>query len=142
MLVTIVTEPGEKEYPSLSDRIQSSFIDAMLIIVLMFVIAAWLDKYENTPDWIRIALFFGLWAVYEPLSTTLGGTLGNYIKGIRVRSHSRPDKKINFFQAFFRYVVKMMLGWISFLTIHSNKDRRAIHDFVAGSVMIWKPKKL
>jgi uncharacterized RDD family membrane protein YckC len=41
-------------------------------------------------------------------------------------------------QAFFRYVLKISLGWISFLTMHSNSQRRAIHDFAAGSVMIKK----
>ena len=124
------------EYPLLTDRIQSSFIDALVIVVLMFLSASWLDKYDNAPDWIRIALFFGLWAVYEPLFTSLGGTIGNHVKGIQVRKHDAPTKKINFFQAFLRYLVKISLGWISFLTIHTNHERRAIHDLVASSVMI------
>ena len=137
---TTIKEPTVKqnEYPLLSDRVQSSFIDGILIIILMFVFASWLDRYENAPDWIRIALFFGLWAVYEPLCTTLGGTLGNQLKGIRVRRHADTDRNINFFQAFVRYILKISLGWISFLTIHTNAERRAIHDLVAQSVMIRK----
>ncbi|GAO43567.1 RDD family protein [Flavihumibacter petaseus] len=95
-----------------------------------------LERYENTPDWIRIALFFGLWAVYEPLCTSLGCTAGNYLKGIRVRDVNHPEKRINFLQAFIRYVIKLSLGWISFLTMYTNHQRRAIHDLVAGSVMI------
>jgi uncharacterized RDD family membrane protein YckC len=126
------------EYPQLTDRLQSSFIDGMLIIVLMFVFSGMLERYENAPDWIRIGLFFGLWAVYEPLCTTLGATLGNYIKGIRVRQNGATGQRINFFQAFIRYVLKMLLGWISFLTIHTNPQKRAIHDIIAGSVMIRK----
>ena len=35
-----------------------------------------------------------------------------------------------------RYPVKLLLGWISFLTINSNPKRRAIHDLASGSVMI------
>ena len=58
---------SNKVYPSLSDRVQSNFIDVVLIIVLMFIASSVLDKYETAPDWIRIVLFFGLWAVYEPL---------------------------------------------------------------------------
>lgn len=123
-------------YPLLTDRVQSSFIDGIFLILLMFVFSAILDKYENVPDWIRIALFIGLWIIYEPLCTTLGFTLGNYIKRIRVRQQSNPIKRINFFQALVRYVLKVALGWLSFLTIHSNDERRAIHDFAAGSVMI------
>jgi uncharacterized RDD family membrane protein YckC len=123
-------------YPTLSDRVQSTFIDTIFIVVLMFICASLLDKYENAPDWIRIALFFGIWAVYEPLCTTLGATIGNLVKGVRVRSVSNTRKKINFLQAFFRSVLKISLGWISFLTMHSNNQKRAIHDFAAGSVMI------
>jgi uncharacterized RDD family membrane protein YckC len=127
---------SNKVYPSLSDRIQSAFIDAVLIIVLMFIATTVLDKYENAPDWIRIVLFFGLWAVYEPLCTSLGCTLGNYMKGIRVRRYTNESKRINFFAAFVRYCIKMLLGWISFISIHFNPERRALHDFVVGSVMV------
>jgi uncharacterized RDD family membrane protein YckC len=127
---------SNKVYPSLSDRVQSGFIDVVLITVLMFSAASVLDKYENAPDWIRIALFFGLWAVYEPLCTTLGCTLGNYMKGIRVRRHDNESKRINFFAALVRYVVKILLGWISFISIHFNPERRALHDLVVGSVMV------
>lgn len=126
----------QTEYPLLGDRIQSSFIDLILIVIMMFVFASILDRYENVPDWVRIVLFIGLWAAYEPVCTSLGCTLGNYIKGIRVRQHDGASKRINIFQALVRYVVKIALGWVSFLTIHSNDERRAIHDFMAGSVMI------
>ena len=125
-------------YPSLSDRVQSSFIDGMVIILSTFVFASILDKYQNAPDWIRIVLFFGLWAIYEPLCTTLGFTIGNFLKGIRVRQQSDTNQRINIFQAYMRYIIKILLGWISFLTIHTNPERRAIHDFAAGSVMIRK----
>jgi hypothetical protein len=35
--------------------------------------------------------------------------------------------------------VKVMLGWLSFLTIHTNTEKRAIHDLFIGSVMIKLP---
>jgi uncharacterized RDD family membrane protein YckC len=124
------------EYPLLGDRVQSTLIDTILIIILMFVFAAILDKFENVPDWVRMVLFIGLWGVYEPLCTTLGSTAGNYIKNIRVRQVGDNRKRINIFQAILRYALKILLGWISFLTIHLNKERRAIHDLAAGSVMI------
>ena len=125
-----------EQYPELKDRIQSTFIDSILILVLMIVFASILDKYENVPDWVRIAMFVGLFIVYEPLFMTLGCTLGNYVKGIRVRKESDSSKKINILQAVLRYPIKFMLGWLSFLTIGSNPKRRAIHDLVAGRVMI------
>jgi cytochrome bd-type quinol oxidase subunit 2 len=127
---------SQTAYPLLSDRIQSTFIDSIFMIALMYLFSSQLEKYENAPDWIRIALFIGLWGIYEPLCTTLGCTLGNYIKGIRVRQSHNPYKRINIVQAFIRYFLKLTLGWISFLAIHSNKERRALHDLAAYSVMI------
>lgn len=131
--------PKPLMYPSLSDRVQSSFIDLIVIVVFMAVAANALERYEDEGhDWLRMALFFGFWAIYEPLCTTLGFTLGNLVKGLRVRRHSDPSKRINILQAFVRYVLKVSLGWVSFLTIHTNPERRAIHDIVAGSVVVKK----
>lgn len=132
------TSASTTQYPTLLDRVQSSFIDGIFIIIMMFAIASALDKYEDPPAWVRIVLFFGLWAIYDPLCTSLGFTIGNYIKGLRVRDANDTTRRINFAQAFVRYCLKMLLGWISFLTIHSNAQRRAIHDFAAGSVIVRK----
>ena len=132
----------EEEYPHLIDRIQSTFIDTILIVILMFLFSTILDKIANPSDWIRILMFLGIWFVYEPLCVALGFTPGNYMKGIRVRQFGNTSKRINILQSLMRYIFKVLLGWLSFLTIGGNSKRRAIHDFIAGSVMIsYKPKK-
>ena len=124
------------EYPSLSDRIQSIIIDQVFIVALMFASASLLDKYENAPDWIRIVLFFGILAIYEPFCMMFGCTIGNYAKRIRGRKYEDPTKRMNVFQAYLRYFIKILLGWLSFLTIGMNKEKRAIHDLAASTVMI------
>lgn len=126
------------EYPSLSDRFQSSFIDMLFIVAMMFVSSSVLERYENVPNWIRLVLFLGLWGIYEPLCTSLGATIGNSAKNIRVKRITNINKRINFIQAFFRYLLKISLGWISFISIHFNPEKRAIHDLAVGSVMIKK----
>jgi uncharacterized RDD family membrane protein YckC len=126
----------EQNYPLLLDRIQSIFIDLIFIVVLMFVFAAILDKYENPPDWIRVALFFGLWALYEPLCVCFGCTLGQYLKKIRVKDHDDTTKRIGIFPSYIRYILKTLLGWISFITMNTNTEKRAIHDFASGSVVV------
>lgn len=125
-----------EKYPELSERFQSAFIDAVLLIILMFASASILEKYENVPDWVRMALFIGLFFVYEPLFIAMGGTPGNYVKGIRVRKFSNPASRINILQSLLRYPVKVFLGWISFLTIGTNPHRRAIHDMLSGSIVV------
>jgi uncharacterized RDD family membrane protein YckC len=102
----------------------------------MFAFASILDYCQNAADWVRIVMFVTLFIVYEPLCMVFGFTLGNYIKGIRVRRCSDTTKRINLFQSIVRYPIKISLGWISFLTINSNPKRRAIHDLASGTVMI------
>ena len=68
----------EEKYPQLTDRIQSTLIDTILIIILMVTFASILDKFDNVPDWVRIVLFAGLFVAYEPLCMTIGSTFGNY----------------------------------------------------------------
>ncbi|HEX8358398.1 MAG TPA: RDD family protein [Segetibacter sp.] len=78
----------EEKYPQLAERIQSTFIDSILLVIMMFLFASILDHNENAPDWVRMIMFVGIFIMYEPLCMTLGCTLGNYIKGIRVRKYS------------------------------------------------------
>jgi uncharacterized RDD family membrane protein YckC len=125
----------KQSYPQLTDRLQSTFFDAIIIVLLMYGITSILDNFENVPDSVRIAMLL-LVLSYEPICTSLGCTIGNYAKGIRVRKESNTAAKINIFQAFIRYIVKILLGWVSFLSINSNPKRRAMHDLASGSVMI------
>lgn len=126
----------EEEYPSLVERSQSTLIDAIFIIILMIIFSNILDGFSYVPDWLRIVLFIFLFIAYEPLCTSYGCTLGNYFKNMRVRKNDDSTKRISFIQAIVRYAIKILLGSISFLTIHSNLKKRAIHDMAAGSVMI------
>ena len=128
----------EENYPDLKDRIQSMFIDYMLIVGLMFTFTEILEDFENVPNWLRITLLAGLFVVYEPICVALGATVGNLMMGIRVREHSEPTQKITLTQSYIRYLAKIFLGAISFFTIHSNPQRRAIHDLISGSVMTKK----
>jgi uncharacterized RDD family membrane protein YckC len=124
-------------YPSLTDRIKSSVIDILFVIFLMSIIAPFLDIFTEVPDELRAVLFIFLFFIYEPLAHTLGFTLGNYIMGLRVRKSRNKNATINLFQAYLRFTIKSVLGWISFFTIHSNKKRKAMHDIVSDTVVIY-----
>ena len=131
----------EDEYPRLIVRLQSLFIDTLIIIACMVIFSMILDHFPGAPDWLRISLFLAVFIFYEPFCLTFGFTIGNYVKGIRVRKFGDTNNRISFFHAVIRYLVKALLGWISFLTIHSNPSKRAIHDLASGSVMINHKKK-
>lgn len=125
----------EREYPTLLERIKSTTIDTIIVIGFMYFASEILNSFETVPNYIRMILFTGL-LLYEPVCTVFGATIGNDKMKIRVRSNSDHSKKINFFQAVIRFVLKFSLGWVSFLTFLFSKKSRTIHDYVSGSVMV------
>jgi uncharacterized RDD family membrane protein YckC len=136
---------SDKHYPALSRRVGSILIDSLFIVLVMFLLTDLFEKLlktnEENEGLIRAVCFIALWGLYEPIAMTLGGTIGNYIIGIKVRKYSDSDKNINIIQAFGRFIIKMVLGWISFISIGFNKEKRAIHDLATGTLMLEREKK-
>lgn len=125
----------EEKYPLILERIQSILIDSILIVAAMIIISDILSNFKDVPTWLRAVLLISIF-LYEPISTTFGGTIGNNIKGIRVRKNDNETQGINIIQAIIRYFLKLLLGWLSFISIFSSNKKRAIHDIVSGTVMI------
>lgn len=124
------------EYPSLVTRIQSNFIDGGLLLGFMFTFASMVGDSESMPGWTKALLFVAVWILYEPLCTAYGATLGNYLMGIRVRNVNDYSQKISLPYAFVRVFVKGFFGIYSFVSVHFNPRRRALHDLAANSIML------
>lgn len=123
-------------FPPLWKRMGAYLIDIYFVFMLAYAIISILP--QSIADNFRIPIFL-LVILYDPIcNSTLGYTFGAFLFKFRVRSATNTDKKLSFGKAFIRFVVKLLLGGISFLTIHSDSMRRAIHDNVAGSVVISK----
>lgn len=139
----IISDPvKQKIYPPLINRVQSLIIDQVFIILCMFLFSFLLQNTnEESTGTLRGILFISLFFIYEPVCMTFGCTIGNYISGIRVRKFRDEEKKINIFSSYIRFIVKILLGIISFFTVTSNKSKRAIHDMVAGTVVIYAEEK-
>lgn len=124
------------EYPSLIRRIKSIAIDAGIIIASMLVLSGLIGVSEESPTWIKIVSTIVLFGAYEPIMISLGGTIGNRIMKLQVRRVDDESKNINIIQSYIPFAVKFILGLVSFVTIHMNKKKRALHDIAAGSVMV------
>jgi uncharacterized RDD family membrane protein YckC len=124
------------ELPTIKTRYISTLIDLMLTLLTTFGVSAILEKFENVPDYLRGVLFVFIVILYEPIFVSIGCTLGQLIMNIRVRRFKDPEKKILFHEAFFRLLLKWFLGWISFISISFNKNKRAIHDYGSRSIVI------
>lgn len=128
-------------YPSLKERVQAVFFDGMIILFIAFISFGALDSLGFADSAIKAPLFILLFVLYDPLMIAFaGGTIGHKMINLEVRQSMDHEKRINIILAIFRFIVKTLLGWISLLTITSNEEKRAIHDFVSNSVVLKKRK--
>ena len=123
--------------PPLTRRYAASLIDGFFLMFVMILVAILFQAEALLPA--RIASFWLIFFGYEPLLTSRLCTVGQRLMGLRVRRYGRPDARIGILAAYVRFVVKVLLGAISFFTLGSTKQRRAIHDLAAGSVMTQVP---
>jgi uncharacterized RDD family membrane protein YckC len=123
-------------YPALFRRYLSTLLDGLLLLLAIVVISKLLGNRPSLTG-LRVVLFLFVVLGYEPLLTTYACTVGQYLMGIRVRRAADPTQHLSVFAAYVRYLVKIPLGMLSFMTIGFTSQRRAIHDFAARSIMIF-----
>ena len=127
----------EMKYATLLNRVKAAIVDFLVLMGLGLVVSTILSKFVNVPDFVRVILFILIFILYDPIFTsTIGATLGHLFLGLRVRRSNNEDKRIIFPIAIVRFILKALLGWISLLTIAVIKKKKAIHDLVAGSVVL------
>jgi uncharacterized RDD family membrane protein YckC len=123
--------------PGVSDRVKAFIMDAVVTVIFMFAAFKIIDSVGEVTALTRRIVFLCIVIVYDPLFTSLfGGTLGHMAFNLRVKREANPEKNIWIHLAVFRFAAKILLGWISLLTISSNSKGQAIHDMLAASVVI------
>lgn len=124
-------------YPSITRRYLSSLIDGLFIASMLIVVAYLFQNDNELATNAKIALVLLLVFVYEPLCTSKLCTIGQRTMGIRVRDF-KNHTRIPLHKAYLRIITKIVLGFISLISILFSDDRRAIHDFLAGSIVLEK----
>ena len=125
-------------YPGVARRVKALFTDTLVMILFMMLFTALFAQFENVADEARAVAIIFIFLLYDPLFTSLtGATIGHRLFGLRVRDEQEPTKNINFFKAIVRFLIKAFLGWISLLTVQGNSKRKAMHDLVVGSVVVF-----
>lgn len=132
----------EKEnYPNVLDRVKAVLADSLVIIIFMLIVTYVFSLFENVHENLRILAFVFIFLLYDPLFTSIfGGTIGHMMFGLRVKREKDNTKNILFPLAIARFLFKGSLGWISLLTVSSNKKRKAIHDYLVRSVVIYNSR--
>ena len=124
------------------DRVKAALIDSMFLIGEIILASYIFSLFENVPDYAKIIVFVFIFLLYDPLFTSLfGGTIGHMIMNIRVKRSRNEERNILFPLAIIRFIVKVFLGWLSLLTVTGNNKKKAIHDMVVGSVVIFRSQE-
>ena len=122
---------------SLIDRIKATILDNLIFVGLVLVFSQVFDHlgYEGIP--LRIAALFVVLS-YEPIMVSLGGTIGHRTQKITVKRATNEEKNIPLIAAYFRYLVKVVLGVISLFSVSFNDEKKAIHDLLSNSIVLYK----
>jgi uncharacterized RDD family membrane protein YckC len=121
------------QYPNVLRRYVAMLLDAAVVWGLILLIAR--SHAITRSDVLTYALCGIVVLTYEPLLTMYGYTFGQWVMRLKVRT-KEGLKRIAPLQAYGRFIVKYALGFISLLTIPGRKDRRAIHDLAADTIVV------
>ncbi len=134
---------NNQDYPGVSVRVKALIMDTIVLLIFMTLATFIFSKLSDVPDKARFFVFVFIFLLYDPLFTSfLGGTLGHFVMGIRIRNHKDEQKNLILPLAIVRFIFKTALGWISLLTVMGSDKGKAIHDMIAQSVVVYNKKEI
>jgi uncharacterized RDD family membrane protein YckC len=128
--------PLTEEYPSLRRRFLGITIDSLVIITVFIISGQLFDLIGDVSGYIRGFIFIFMFFLYDPAMVSFsGGTLGHRLMRMKVTDID-TGRNLPIYKAIIRFVVKALLGWISFLAVSFNPSKRAIHDIASNAIMV------
>ncbi len=126
----------EKDYPGIFDRVKASAIDSIVIVAFIGASSEILGTLDSAPNYYKMICVILIF-LYEPIMVSLfGASIGHRMCKLKVQN-AKNSKKISIIKAIIRFLMKMILGWISLFTISNNKERKTMHDMIVDSVVIF-----
>ncbi len=125
-------------YPRLIKRVRAVLIDSLLVPLSVFGTLLIGNAVGVSSGVGKAMLLLAPIFILEPgLVALTGGTVGHHLQRIRVATLDGKGN-LNIFAATFRFVVKFLLGWLSFIVVLTTTKHQAVHDLLARSVVIHK----
>lgn len=128
-------------YATFTGRVRALLVDTCIVAGGLVVVVVGADFAEGIPGSGRIAwlAMFLLVVMYEPLLIwRRGATIGharNHLRVVRVKTGRAPG----LLRSFARYVVKVVLGLPSFVTMALTRKHQAVHDWLTQTVVEVAP---
>jgi uncharacterized RDD family membrane protein YckC len=124
-------------YATFGRRLQAMTIDAVIVVFGIVAIAMVGDFARDVPGSGRVlvAALYALFFLYEPvLVWRFGTTLGHRTMNLKVVDDATGGPP-PFWRASARFVVKSVLGWLSFFAMAFTRRHQAIHDKVTHTTV-------
>ena len=124
------------KYARFTRRVQALMYDSMILVVTL-ALTLFLATAAEGVGASRLIGIAGATIIllYEPVMVAWrGATFGHSLRNLRVVD-DRTHGNISFFKAVARFVVKLPLGLLSFLTMATTHRHQAIHDLITGSTV-------
>jgi uncharacterized RDD family membrane protein YckC len=121
------------QYPSLLRRYVASLIDGttLFVVFALYMRSPLRFAQSQAPNYWPLLLL----PLYEPLLTRYLCTPGQFLLGIRVRTEPEIER-VPVLRTFLRLAVKYLLGIISFVFMPAHRQKRALHDLAAGTIVV------
>ncbi|MFK8068065.1 MAG: RDD family protein [Gammaproteobacteria bacterium] len=124
-------------YPRVLRRLRALAVDSIIIPSVFIAIIITVSTLIDPGIHVLLSAGFAVF-ILEPLMVSVtGGTVGHHLLGLRV-IHKRTFKNLNIFSVTLRSLVKLIVGLLSVVSIFTTRQHKAIHDLLAGSIVVLK----
>lgn len=131
-----------KTYPAILERVKALVVDWLIVLMMFIAVANTFEQFENVSPMVKGIAFFVIFGLYDPLMISFTkGTIGHKAMGLQVVHFENHQNSLSVAASVLRSIIKGLLGWISFLSVISNEEKRAVHDTATNSVVIHVPRK-
>ena len=120
-------------YPSLLRRYLATLVDLFVVLFVLYLFAH--SPLYNKDSGAEVTWPLWLFVMYEPLSNRYGMTVGQFLLRFRVRT-VKGHGRVPLWRGLIRVLTKYLLGIISFIRMPIQRERRALHDTIAGTIVL------
>ena len=123
-------------YARLSPRIQALLIDSLIasFVFIMSILVVSALGFENQYVAAAIA-FIPAFSVESIMLSIKGASLGHLKVGIRINNAS-TGRPLNIVVAYFRSIIKFLLGIPSLIFVLTTRKHQAIHDLLTNAIVV------
>lgn len=115
----------ETEYANISSRTKAVIIDTVVIVAMMYAATEILELFESVPNYVRVGIALFIFVLYEPIFvSSFGQTIGHSRSNLIVRRVENEDQYISFINALIRFALKVLLDWLSLLTVTGSEKNK------------------